>query len=205
MVIEQDGFDKWGNVQWICQCDCGNKKTIISSNLLNGHTKSCGCYRSEITSKLFFKHGRYGTPEHRVWRGMIQRCTDLKCEAYKYYGNRGIKICDRWLNFMNFFSDMGKKSSPELTLERVDNNGDYESGNCRWGTRTEQNINQRIQKNNKSGVRGVSWNNHCKKYQTNITVNRHQIYLGVFKTIHEAAEARRQAEITYWGKPTCQI
>jgi hypothetical protein len=94
-----------------------------------------------------FKHGfaRRGahSPEFKVWRAMKRRCDDPKFNVYPNYGGRGISICERWRDFNNFLADMGEKPTPDHSIDRIDNDGDYEPGNCRWATRSAQNLNQR--------------------------------------------------------------
>ena len=123
---------------WRCFCDCGNEWFVSSAHLKSGHTKSCGCLKKETS----FVHGMHGTPEYRIWDAIVQRCENPKNTAYKSYGGRGIKVCERWHKFENFYADVGDR--PEgLTFDRKDNDGDYEPTNWRWATRSEQQRNRR--------------------------------------------------------------
>jgi hypothetical protein len=152
--------------------------------------------------KIIHGHAQGGTTSHEysIWSTMIQRCTNPKNKRYEYYGGRGITVCERWISsFENFIEDMGYKPSSKHSIDRIDNNKGYSPDNCRWGTIQEQSRNKRMQKNNTSGVKGVSWDKRRKKYQTFIWKDGKAIYLGHFEELNEAAKARRKAEITHWA------
>lgn len=139
-VIERAANEVRGHsihARWLCRCDCGKTITVVSTALRSGRTKSCGHARGIV------KHRMVGTPEYSTWYGMITRCTNPRQPAYKNYGGRGITVCERWRNsFAEFFTDMGPR--PEgLSLDRINNDGNYEPGNCRWATRREQRLNSR--------------------------------------------------------------
>lgn len=133
-------------------------------------------------------HGMSRTKTYNSWVSMLQRCYNPNETGYKNWGGRGITVCDAWNNsFEAFLADMGER--PEGTsLDRIDNNGDYEPGNCKWSTRKEQNLNKRMQSNNKSGYPGVIWHKKARKWQSMYCGK----YLGLFETIEDALEARTQ-------------
>lgn len=120
--------------RYLCRCDCGATLTPTVSKL----KRLRGCPRCNAT-----KHGAVGTSEYATWAGIRKRCTNQQGKDWSNYGGRGISICDRWSLFENFLADMGPRPSPSHSIDRVDNDGDYEPGNCRWATKTEQNRNSR--------------------------------------------------------------
>ena len=186
---------KNNNASWKCICECGITTIVRGTSLRMGRTRSCGC----ITKEQMSTHGLSNIPEYLVWNTMIQRCTNKRQKSYKDYGLRGIVVCSRWKEFVNFFEDMGHRPSKRHTIERIDNNGNYEPDNCTWKTQIEQVRNKRIHKKNKSGVSGARKVQNGK-YSVTIGVNYKRITIGTFDTLKEAAQARRKAEIKYWGK-----
>lgn len=123
-----------------CVCDCGNKITADSQNVLRGLTKSCGCLKKTARRT----HGKYKTREYKLWHNMRSRCINSKTPMYQYYGGRGIAICQEWVDsFEKFYEDIGPRPSPQHSLDRIDNEKGYFKENVRWVTRTEQMRNTR--------------------------------------------------------------
>ncbi len=126
------------------QCQCGKLITTLLYGVVEGNTTSCGCWNRERCATMKLSHGRSGTPEHRIWVGMIKRCTNPKTAQYQDYGGRGIAICEKWRHsFAAFLADVGERPSSAHTIERRENDKGYEPGNCYWATRKEQGNNTR--------------------------------------------------------------
>ena len=138
-VVEFAGKSKSGDSLWRCLCECGNMTTVARGDLRKsyGGTNSCGCGRKS-------QGGGHGALEYTNWKEMKRRCYNPRYKEYHLYGGRGITICDRWrTSFVNFLADMGKRPFPEASIDRINNNGNYEPDNCRWATKLEQGQNTR--------------------------------------------------------------
>ena len=148
-VISEAGRDAAGNMAWLCRCSCGNEKVMSSNNIRSGASMSCGCFRLEQLRKKVTRHGMRHTKIYNIWLCMIQRCTNPLNTGYDNYGGRGIQVCDRWRDFRLFYADMGEPLEG-MQIDRIDVNGNYEPGNCRW-------INKKGQARNKRTTRILTY------------------------------------------------
>ena len=168
------------------QCQyCGKEFEVIQQHIKNGNTKSCGC-QAKTNGKT------HGLAQHRLyitWKGMKARCYNPNTKRYKDYGERGIEVCDRWLDINNFIEDMYPSWEEGLTLDRIDVNGNYEPDNCRWATlNTQQRNTREIRSNNTSGYRGVSWSKKQQMWIAKIGIDNNRIHLGSHNTALEAGK-----------------
>ncbi len=147
-AVSFQGYNKWHNAMWLCKCDCGNEHIVSSGKLINGKSTSCGCYRKKIIVERSTKHGLTCGSKPRlfiIWNDMKARCYNSNSINYSSYGGRGISICKEWLeDFSSFYRWAVKNDySDDLTIDRIDNNGDYSPSNCQWITAEENKMKQR--------------------------------------------------------------
>lgn len=172
-------------------CDCGNEFITRHEYIKSGHTKSCGCLHKKRASETSIKHGHTRTRIYRIWCHMKERCYTSSCKSYCNYGDRGIIVCNSWKNDFKSFYDWAINSGykENLTIDRINNDGNYEPSNCRWTDLSTQSSNTRvIRKTNTSGYRGVSKIKY-NKWRAVITSKGNHIHLGCFNTAEEAGYA----------------
>lgn len=184
---------------WNCLCTCGTFTKSDRSSLVGGKAKSCGCVRVGRIKTALTKHGKSDTRFYKIWQGMKKRCLNPKATSYKFYGAKGIKVCDRWLSFENFEADMWQGYEDNLTLDRIDNSEGYNINNCRWVSMSVQDYNKPISNRNNSGCVGVYFDKKLNKWRAYIGVEKQRINLGSFENFECAVKARKQAEKDYYG------
>lgn len=146
-LVVLDRLPGVGRSRWQCRCDCGELTSVLACNLKHDHTKSCGCARRNAARSIGLantRHGMHTSPEYRAWQSMIRRCESPSHPGFAYWGGRGIKVYDQWrASFDVFLADMGRRPSKTHSLDRINNDGNYEPGNCRWATKKQQVNNRR--------------------------------------------------------------
>ena len=173
---------------WECKCDCGNTKVVSGSNLKNGNVKSCGCYWRDVVPKVNqeknFRHGDSGTKLHKVWANMRYRCNNPRCKCYDNYGGRGISICAEWSSYENFRDWALRNGYAEgLSIDRIDNDGNYEPANCRWVSMKTQINNRRVSRmltyngashtiSEWSEITGIKWSTINERLKNGWTIEK---------------------------------
>lgn len=161
-----------------CLCSCGKVVVVSVERLRAGKTRSCGCFRTETTAKRSTTHGRCNSVEYIAWLTMKSRCTNPNNQDYSDYGGRGIGYCDRWKKFENFFADMGKKPSPEHSIERKNTDGNYAPDNCVWTDKQDQANNRRSNRMITIGGKTDTFANWCRQYGVNYSTAHARLQAG---------------------------
>lgn len=204
-VVSESKELKGKNVTWSCKCLCGNTVVVAGSPLVCGRTKSCGCLQKEQLAKTVSEkvktHGLSKHPLHKVWSSMKERCYNPKVSHYKYYGGRGVKVCDRWKDsFENFYNDVIEGYNKGLQIDRIDNDGIYEPSNCRWVTQQQNRLNRGSVSGSSSKYKGVFWDKKAKKWRVVISKDGVKHRLGWFNDEDEAARVYDRAAQELFGE-----
>ena len=177
IVIKRADNSKDNRAKWLCKCDCGNEKNIVGKSLRKMKTQSCGCLQKEKAKMVNTKHGKRYTKLNKTWNSMKQRCNNSNCKQYKNYGGRGIKVCEEWVDkengFMNFYNwAMQNGFQENLTIDRIDVNGNYEPDNCRW-------TDMKQQCNNRRDNHNITYNNETHtiaEWSEILKIKRYTLY-----------------------------
>lgn len=185
---------------WMCKCDCGNTIVVPASQLARGQKYSCGCL---FKGKPLLYRRTHKNKLYNQWSGMIYRCTHESASHYDRYGERGVSVCQEWIDSFESFADwsIANGYSETLEIDRIDNNGNYSPENCRWVSHMENSRNRNTRKTSKSGVSGVMFREDIQKWRVSIGVNYKRINIGNFDSFEDAVDARKKAEQKYWGSP----
>ena len=152
LVVERRAENKGSQTMWLCRCDCGRVTIVAAGHLKNGHTTSCGCFHNETVRRMMTTHGQTKTRLYKIWRSIIDRTTHPSHQKYKNYGGRGITFCDEWKDFAVFREwAVDNGYADDLTIDRIDSNGNYEPSNCRWTT-------MKVQQNNRTNNHLITCN-----------------------------------------------
>ncbi|MEG0359729.1 MAG: hypothetical protein RR598_10730 [Anaerorhabdus sp.] len=189
-----------GNTYAFCRCDCGGEKRIIYSNIRKGLTTSCGCHQINRIKEVCVTHGKSKSRIHKEWRSIKYRIKNKSASDYEYYGGKNISMCDEWeSNFESFYEwSISNGYNDTLTIDRIDNNGNYEPSNCRWISHQKNCFNRGLFSNNTSGCAGVTFDKRTNSWRANIMVDGKNIYLGRHKNIADAIASRKKAEKDYF-------
>ena len=193
-VIKRMENGVYGETRWLCRCSCGTERVVKGQHLRNGSSKSCGCLSVEIAIQTNTTHGMCYSKEYYAWDTMLARCTNPNNQSYYNYGGRGIQVCDRWRDFNNFYADMGPSNG--LTLDRRNNDGHYEPGNCRWADWSTQMSNKRVHPESRTGVTGVTPTKQGG-YSAELRVHGVRVFRQHFMNLDDAIAARKAAETKY--------
>ena len=194
LVVIKRAKNRGRRTCWLCRCMCGNECVVNADSLRREATQSCGCLNAETARKTRTIHGQSRKRLHNIWMSMRRRCASQKYHAYHLYGGRGIRVCDEWNDFVNFYQwAMANGYSEELTIDRVDINESYTPENCRWTSQHQQAANTRTN----TDFPGVSFHKQTRGYMAYLRIGGKYVLHKYFKTKQEAIAARLEAEMKF--------